>query len=110
VPPAREISMSNSIRTGGLCPKCNGAGKVDEFGIGILVVCDMCAGALAERRTDDPEHQKAAIWRHPAVTSLEMCHVCLGTSVVVTLGGAGEPTGHVIESPCPACATPNGRA
>jgi DnaJ-class molecular chaperone len=98
--------MSASTRTGGPCPKCHGAGKIDEFGIGLLVVCNMCAGALTERRTDDPEHQDHAVWRHPAVSNLETCHVCLGTGVVVNLGGTGEPTGHVIEMPCPACSAP----
>lgn len=95
--------MSGSARTGGPCPKCQGVGQIDEFGIGLMVVCPECAGALAEPRTDDPEHQDAAVWRHPAVSKLNACHTCLGTGIVVNLGGTGEPTGHLIEMACPAC-------
>jgi hypothetical protein len=98
--------MSSSARTGGPCPKCQGAGQIDEFGIGLMVVCDECAGALDDRRTDDPEHQDHAVWAHPAVIGLDVCHTCLGTRRVVNLGGTGEPTGHVIELPCPACSKP----
>lgn len=97
--------MSNT-QTGGPCPKCHGAGKIDEFGIGLIVVCPECAGALAENRTADPEHRDSAVWRHRAVSSLDVCHMCLGTRVVVNLGGTGEPTGHMIEMPCPACSKP----
>lgn len=96
--------MSSSTRTGGPCPRCNGAGRIDEFGIGLVVVCPECAGALAdERPTEEADHQAAPVWSHPAVAALGVCHVCLGTGFVVNLGGTGEPTGSVVELPCPAC-------
>lgn len=97
----------SSTRTGGPCPKCQGKGRIDEFGIGLVVVCTECAGALAEHQPNREDHQDAAIWTHPAVSSLDVCHVCLGTRVIVNLGGTGEPTGHVIEMPCPACGEPD---
>lgn len=34
-----------------------------------------------------------------------MCRVCLGARKVVSLGGTGEPTGKLIELPCPACSS-----
>jgi DnaJ-class molecular chaperone len=93
----------SSTRTGGPCPKCHGTGRLDEFGIGLVVVCDACAGALAERQTGPKDQPDSPVWRHPAVSNLDTCRVCLGTGVVVNLGGTGEPTGAVVELPCPAC-------
>lgn len=98
--------MSDSTRTGGPCPKCQGRGQIDEFGIGLMVVCPECAGAVDEHGHQGDEtgpHERGQVWKHPAVSSLDVCHVCLGTQVVVNLGGTGEPTGKVIEMPCPAC-------
>lgn len=91
-------------RTGGPCPKCHGTGQIDEFGIGLVVVCDECAGAYEEHPHADEDHQRnSPVWRHPAVAGLGVCRTCLGSGVVVSLGGTGDPTGHVIESPCPDC-------
>jgi len=101
--------MSSSTRTGGPCPKCQGRGQLDEFGIGLMVVCDTCAGSLDEREHlgEEAEPQRGAVWTHPAVSSLSVCHVCLGTGVVANLGGTGEPTGKLVEMPCPACSRPD---
>lgn len=99
----------SSTRTGGPCPKCHGAGQVDEFGIGLLVACDECGGAFTSEHQDDQAgHGSAPVWAHPAVTGTAACHVCLGTGVVVNLGGTGEPTGAVVELPCPACSREQG--
>lgn len=104
--------MSSSTRTGGPCPRCHGAGQIDEFGIGLVVVCPECAGALSERSPADDadEPRNPAVWTHPAVTPLDVCHACLGTGYVVNLGGTGEPSGSVVELPCPVCSNPSGQA
>jgi hypothetical protein len=92
----------SETRTGGPCPKCHGTGRLDEFGIGLTVVCDECGGAFDNEHQAD-EHGPAPVWSHPAVSALDVCHTCLGTSVVVNLGEDDGPDGHVIELPCPQC-------
>jgi hypothetical protein len=44
------------------------------------------------------------VGRHPAVKALGVCPICLGAGTVVNLGGTGDPTGTLVEAPCPACA------
>ena len=75
------------------CLKCKGKGRIDEFGIGLLVVCDACGGALAEHQDHNADEPKTAIWNHPAVASLSVCRMCLGTGVVVNLGGLASRPG-----------------
>ncbi len=52
---------------------------------------------------DEPHRSTRPVWEEPAVRTLTVCHVCFGTRKVVNLGGTGEPTGKLVEMPCPAC-------
>ena len=51
-------------------------------------------------------HPMRPVWEEPTVRTLTVCHVCFGTRKVVHLGGTGEPTGYMVEMPCPACSKP----
>lgn len=92
------------------CPECNGTG---EHTIGPLrMVCTFCQGAGYVGGDNEPAEEREAppgpvrpVWEHPAVRTLSVCKMCLGTRKVVNLGGTGEPTGRLIEMPCPACST-----
>jgi|SRR5579875_2314159 RecJ-like exonuclease len=90
------------------CPECHGAGRQV---IGPLrMACPFCHGLgyvggdnePAEER-DEPRPAVRPVWEEPATRTLTVCHVCFGARKVVHLGGTGEPTGYVIEMPCPAC-------
>lgn len=90
------------------CPECDGTGRQ---AIGTLrLVCRFCRGAgyvggnnePAERHSEPPGTVRP-VWEEPAVRTLTVCRMCLGTGKVVNLGGTGEPTGKLIELPCPSC-------
>jgi RecJ-like exonuclease len=90
------------------CPECEGTGKQV---IGPLrMVCPFCHGLgyvgddnePAEER-DSPPPRPRPVWDEPAARTLTVCPVCFGARKVVNLGGTGEPTGKLIELPCPAC-------
>lgn len=90
------------------CPDCGGSGRQV---IGPLrMACLFCHGfgyvggdnEPAEER-ELPIHAMRPVWDEPAVRVLAVCRVCFGARKVVNLGGTGEPTGHLVEMPCPAC-------
>jgi RecJ-like exonuclease len=90
------------------CPECHGSGRQV---IGPLqMACAFCyglgyVGGDNERAEDhdEPHRPTRPVWEEPAVRTLTVCHVCFGTRKVVNLGGTGEPTGKLVEMPCPAC-------
>lgn len=89
------------------CPECQGSG---EQAIGPLrLSCRFCHGNGYVGGDNEPAAVSDAspthrpVWEEPAVRALAFCHVCFGAGKVVNLGGTGEPTGVVIELPCPAC-------
>lgn len=74
------------------------------------MVCAFCRGlgylgAGDEPGSDRDEHPRPMrpVWEEPVVRPLSFCRMCLGAGKVVHLGGLGEPTGKLIEMPCPAC-------
>jgi hypothetical protein len=76
----------------------------------LRLACRFCRGhgyvgddnEPAEEPDTPPAHRP--VWEEPAVRTLTtLCRYCLGTGKVVNLGGTGEPTGKLIELPCPAC-------
>jgi hypothetical protein len=90
------------------CPGCGGAG---QQAIGPLrMTCRFCRGLgyvggdnePAEEH-DEPRPAARPVWEEPAARTLTVCRVCFGTRKVVNLGGTGEPTGKLVELPCPAC-------
>lgn len=92
------------------CPDCDGTGRQV---IGSLqLACRFCLGRgyvggdnePAEEREAPPMESVRPVWEEPAVRILTVCRVCFGARKVVNLGGTGEPTGYMIEMPCPACA------
>lgn len=91
------------------CPDCGGTGRQV---IGPLTLaCRFCLGQgyvgedhePAEEREASPVAAAAPVWEEPAVQVLMVCRVCLGARKIVNLGGTGEPTGKLVEMPCPAC-------
>jgi DnaJ-class molecular chaperone len=90
------------------CPDCSGTGRQV---IGPLeMACRFCRGSgyvggdnePAEDQGDEVR-QAQPVWREPATRTLTVCRVCFGAGKVVNLGGTGEPTGYLIELPCPQC-------
>lgn len=90
------------------CPECEGTG---QQAIGPLrMVCMFCRGLGYVGDDNEPAEDNREpsgpmrpIWEEPAVRTIAVCHMCLGAGKVVNLGGTGEPTGKMIEMPCPAC-------
>ncbi|HEY1706117.1 MAG TPA: hypothetical protein VGG75_41100 [Trebonia sp.] len=91
------------------CPECSGTGQQV---IGPLTLaCPFCQGAGYvgddnEPAEDQPAPEPAAarpVWDQPAARTLTVCRVCFGAGKVVNLGGTGEPTGKLVEMPCPEC-------
>jgi RecJ-like exonuclease len=94
------------------CPECHGSGRQI---IGPLqMTCAFChglgyVGGGNEPAEDhgEPRGPMRPVWEEPTVRTLAVCHVCLGARRVVNLGGTGEPTGKLIEMPCPVCSEQN---
>lgn len=94
------------------CPECRGSGRQV---IGPLQMsCAFCQGLGYVGGDSEPaeEGQPLArtvrpVWEEPAVRVLTVRRVCLGARKVVNLGGTGEPTGKLVEMPCPACSKPD---
>jgi RecJ-like exonuclease len=94
------------------CPECHGSGRQV---IGPLqMTCAFChglgyVGGDNEPAEDpgEPRRPMRPVWKEPAIRTLAVCHVCLGARTVVNLGGTGEPTGKLVELPCPACSGQN---
>lgn len=94
------------------CPACDGSGRQV---IGPLrVACPFCHGLAYVGGDNEPaeEHETRLppvrpVWEEPAVRVLTVCQVCFGARKVVNLGGTGEPTGKLVEIPCPACSREN---
>ncbi len=93
------------------CPQCGGNGRQ---AIGPLrLVCAFCRGLgyigggnePAEERSP-PVRSARPVWEEPAARVLTVCRMCFGARRVVNLGGTGEPTGYMVEMPCPACTEP----
>jgi hypothetical protein len=57
----------------------------------------------AEEHEAPPMTAVRPVWEEPAAQVLTVCRVCFGARKIVNLGGTDEPTGHIIEMPCPAC-------
>jgi RecJ-like exonuclease len=94
-----------------VCPECGGTG---EQIIGTLRLgCLFCGGRGYVGDDNEPAEDTPPpdmpdpVWEHPAAQGLPLCPRCLGAGKVVNLGGTGEPTGKLVELPCPAC---SGRA
>lgn len=101
----RESRVSDRLT----CPDCDGTGRQ---AIGPLVLaCRFCLGRgyvgddhePAEEQLAPPMETAPPVWEAPAVRTLTVCKVCLGAKTVVNLGGPGEPTGYLVQMPCPAC-------
>lgn len=92
------------------CPECEGTG---EQVIGrIRLTCSFCLGLGYVGDDNEPAeeadvpHFHRPIWDEPAARPLTtLCRMCLGTGKIVNLGGTGEPTGKLVELPCPACSS-----
>jgi hypothetical protein len=56
----------------------------------------------AEDQGDEFQRMRP-VWQEPSTGTLTVCRVCFGAKKVVNLGGTGEPTGQLIELPCPEC-------
>lgn len=91
------------------CPSCDGTGQQV---IGTLhMACTFCQGLGYVGDDNEPAEEREAppgpvqpVWEHPAVRTLAVCKVCLGTRKVMNLSDTdGELTGKIIEVPCPAC-------
>jgi hypothetical protein len=94
------------------CPDCYGTG---QQAIGPLrLSCRFCLGRgyvgddnePAEEHEAPPMAATRPVWEEPPVRVLTVCRVCFGARKVVNLGGTGEPTGYLVEMPCPACSKP----
>src|SRR5579875_1830058 len=85
------------------CPGCDGNGGL----VGNWKRREVQEPALGDNERaedhDEPHRSTRPVWEEPAVRTLTVCHVCFGTRKVVNLGGTGEPTGKLVEMPCPAC-------
>jgi len=99
--------IGNSLTDRLECPECGGTG---EQAIGSLRLgCLFCRGLGYVGDDNEPAEETheppapAPVWEAPAVRSLTFCRVCFGSGTVVNLGGTGEPTGKLVEMPCPAC-------
>lgn len=79
-----------------VCDECGGTGTVGGEQHG-----GRAAGHEYDPVTDGPI---PPIRHHPVVKAMGVCPLCLGAKTVVNLGGIGEPTGKLVEAPCPACA------
>jgi RecJ-like exonuclease len=89
------------------CPGCEGTGQQV---IGPLhLTCRFCSGMGYVGGDNEPAedhgeaHPVRPVWEEPATRTLTVCRVCFGARKVVNLGGTGEPTGKIVEMPCPAC-------
>ena len=90
------------------CPDCSGTGRQV---IGPLeLACRFCHGSGYVGDDNEPAEdqgdelrQMRPVWQEPAAQTLTMCRVCFGAKKVVNLGGTNEPTGYLIELPCPEC-------
>jgi hypothetical protein len=90
------------------CPDCDGTGR--QFIGPLELACRFCGGSgyvgndnePAEDRVGEPQPMQP-VWQEPATRTLAVCRVCFGAQKVVNLGGTGEPTGYLIELPCPKC-------
>lgn len=90
------------------CPACEGTGRQ---AIGPLrLACQFCRGVgyvggdnEPAEEGESPISQARPVWEEPAARVLTVCRVCFGARKVVNLGGTGEPTGKLVEMPCPAC-------
>ena len=75
----------------------------------LRIACLFCRGLGYVGDDNEPaeDHNEPPvprpIWDYPAVRNSTLCPVCLGARKVVNLGGTGEPTGKLVEMPCPAC-------
>ncbi len=94
------------------CPECHGTG---EQAIGTLRLgCRFCRGLGYVGDGNEPASQEQEpsaprpIWEDPALSGVSVCRICFGAGTVLNLGGTGEPTGKLIEMPCPACSAQDG--
>jgi RecJ-like exonuclease len=94
------------------CPECDGVGK-QEMGP-LTFSCPFCRGLGYVGDDNEPAEEGPAppvmrpVWEEPVVRNSAMCPVCFGARKVVNLGGTGEPTGKLVEMPCPACSADSG--
>ena len=97
--------MTDQLR----CPECDGTGR--EVIGPLRMACRFCSGQghvggysePAEEHDAPPITTARPVWEEPAARVLTVCRVCFGARKVVNLGGTGEPTGKIVEMPCPAC-------
>jgi RecJ-like exonuclease len=97
------------------CPDCGGTGRQV---IGPLqMACRFCSGQGYVGGDNEPakdhngdSHPIRPVWQEPAARTLTVCRVCFGAKKVVNLGGTGEPTGYLIEMPCPECSRQDDQA
>ena len=93
------------------CPECSGTG---EQVIGPLrMACAFCRGHGYVGGDNEPAEEREIpiqptrpVWAEPATPTLTVCRMCFGARKVVNLGGTGEPTGYLVQMPCPACSRP----
>jgi hypothetical protein len=92
------------------CPQCDGTGRQ---AIGPLrLACPFCHGLGYVGSGNEPAEERSLpqpmrpVWEEPAARVLTVCRMCFGARKVVNLGGTGEPTGYLVEMPCPACTEP----
>lgn len=96
------------------CADCGGTGRQV---IGPLqLACRFCGGLGYVGDDNEPAEEGVQesrpmrpVWEEPAARTLTVCRVCFGAKKVVNLGGTGEPTGYLIEMPCPQCSEPGPR-
>ena len=94
------------------CPDCGGTGRQV---IGPLqLACRFCNGLGYVGSDNEPAedqdgelHPTRPVWQEPMTRTLTVCRVCFGAKKVVNLGGTDEPTGYLIELPCPKCSGPD---
>jgi RecJ-like exonuclease len=107
----RENRVSDRLT----CPDCDGTGRQ---ALGPLqLACRFCHGYGYIGDDHEPAEEQPApsieaappVWESPAVRTLTVCKVCLGAKTVVNLGGTGEPTGYLVQMPCPACSNDHQR-
>lgn len=96
------------------CPDCAGTGR--QIIGSLRLACRFCGGRGYVGGDHEPADDNVVrpmrrpVWHEPAAKTLTVCQMCFGTKKVVNLGGTGEPTGYMIEMPCPACGKPDGEA